>query len=74
MNVTMPVWLLDDVALGVTGELALQIPNRGDTFLTRDIDLIFGHAKEIVVLEITDCSETLVHRVGCTFRDYFPRS
>ena len=60
VNVAVAVRLLDDVALGVDGDLALEIANRGDAVLHHDVDLVLAHSEVVVLLQVVhgaDCEK-----------------
>ena len=60
VNVAVAVRLLDDVALGVDGDFALEIANRGDTVLHHDVDLVLAHSEVVVLLQVVhgaDCEK-----------------
>ena len=57
MDVAVAMGLLDDVSLGVDGDLSLQIANRGNAVLHHDVDLVLAHSEVVVLLQIVHGAE-----------------
>ena len=74
VDVAVAMGLLDDVSLGVDGDLSLQIANRGNAVLHHDVDLVLAHSEVVVLLQIVHGAERERKQAKITFRGCSRRS
>ena len=74
MDDDVAMGLLDDVYLGVDGDLSLQIANRGNAVLHHDVDLVLAHSEVVVLLQIVHGAERERKLEKITFRGCSRRS
>ena len=74
VDVAVAMGLLDDVSLGVDGDLSLQIANRGNAVLHHDVDLVLAHSEVVVLLQIVHGAERERKLEKITFRGCSRRS